>query len=262
MTTRIIAHRGFSSLFPENTMLAFREALANGATGLECDVQLTADGEIIIFHDEEVYRITGNRGLVKDFSWNEISRMDAGRHKGEKFRGEGIPRLQDLLELIKNRDIILNIELKNGIIPYPNLEKKAIEMVEKFSLAHQVIISSFNHPSLLTVKEHNPNIKTSLLFFARMYKPWKYTSEVKVDGIHPFWMGVDGALLKGAQKNGLFVNPFTVNNLDDMYSLLKAGVDGIITDYPDRLAQLIHEKMPKRKVEPLSDKTTYYRYDK
>ncbi len=262
MTTRIIAHRGFSSLFPENTMLAFREALANGATGIECDVQMTNDGEIVIFHDEEVSRITGTRGLLKDFSWNEVSRMDAGRHKGEKFTGEKIPRLQELLELIKNRDIILNIELKNGVIPYPNLEKKVVEMVEKFGLGPFVIISSFNHPSLLTVKEHNPNIKTALLFFARMYKPWKYTSEVGVDGIHPFWMGVDGVLVKGAHKHGLFVNPFTVNNLEDMAALLKLGVDGIITDYPDRLSALVEKNMPKPRQKPLYDKTTYYRYQK
>ncbi len=262
MIPRIIAHRGFSSLFPENTMMAFREALASGATGLECDVQLTKDGEIVIFHDEDVYRITGNRGLLKDFSWDEVSRMDAGRHKGEKFRGEGIPRLQNLLELIKNKDIVLNIELKNGIIPYPNLEKKVVEMVEKFNLGPKVIISSFNHPSLLTVKDHNPHIKTALLYFARMYKPWIYTTEVGVDGIHPFWMGVDGALVKGAHKNGLFINPFTVNNLEDMFGLLKIGVDGIITDYPDRLSQLVHEHTPKPRVKPLQDKTIYYRYQK
>ncbi len=242
MPTTIIAHRGFSSLYPENTMLAFRQALEVGATGLECDIQLSRDGHPVIFHDENLYRITGQRGLIKDLSWNELAEMDAGRHRGEEFRGEVIPSLSDLLKLTQDREILLNLELKNGVIPYPHLEKIVVKMVEEFGLTQQVIISSFNHPSLLTVKELNPEIKTALLYFARLYRPWNYAAQLQVDGLHPFWMGVDQPLIKGAHRQGLFLNTFTVNSPQDMKRFLKYGVDGIVTDFPDRLAAIIGAK--------------------
>ncbi len=242
MSTTIIAHRGFSSLYPENTMLAFRQALEVGATGLECDIQLSRDGQPVIFHDENLYRIIGQRGLIKDFSWSELAEMDAGRHRGEEFRGELIPSLSDLLNLAQDREILLNLELKNGVIPYPNLEKIVARMVEEFGLTQQVIISSFNHPSLLTVKELNPGIKTALLYFARLYRPWNYATQLQVDGLHPFWMGVDQPLIKGAHRQGLFVNTFTVNSPEDMRRFLKFGVDGIVTDFPDRLAAITGAK--------------------
>jgi glycerophosphoryl diester phosphodiesterase len=168
--TIIFAHRGASGYCPENTLAAFKKAIQLGATGIETDVQLTKDGRVVIIHDESLARTAGLNQLVKDTDYEELATLDAGGWYGAEFQDERIPTLEQLLELLKPTDIILNIELKNGVFPYPDLEQKVIDMVRNSQMTDRVIISSFNHYSLVLCKQLAPEIRTGILYMEGLYR--------------------------------------------------------------------------------------------
>ncbi len=237
------AHRGSSKICPENTMAAFRKALEQGATGIETDVQLTKDGQMVLIHDETLDRTTSGTGWVKDYSLQELQELDAGSKFNAAFQGERIPTLDELLELVKDSGTIVNIELKNGTILYEGLEQKVIERVRAFQMTDRVVISSFNHYSLHLCKQIAPEIRTGILYMEGLYEPWEYAATLQADALHAYHYAVLPEFVQGAKALGKAYHPFTVNDIKEMQRLLEAGVDGIITDYPDRLAELLAAKV-------------------
>lgn len=239
--TQIInfAHRGASAVCPENTMAAFRKALELGATGIETDVQMTKDGKLVLIHDESVKRTTNGQGLVKDYTLEEIQQLDAGFWFHEQFRGEHLPSLEELLQLTKERETIVNIELKNGIIQYPELEEKVIAMVRSFGMEDRIVISSFNHYSLVKCKSIASEIRTGILYMEGLYQAWEYAKTARADALHANKYAVLPEWVEEAKASGIVYHPFTVNDPEEMKRLIAAKVAGIITDYPDRLHQLL-----------------------
>lgn len=233
------AHRGASGYSPENTMAAFVKALQLGANGIETDVQMTKDGQLVLIHDESVRRTTGAEGWVKDFTLDELKKLDAGSWYDEKFRGEAIPTLEELLVLAKQHDLYLNIELKNGFVQYPKLELRVAELVRHHDLVEQVLISSFNHYSLVHMKQLAPEIETAILYMEGLYEPWEYALRIGASALHPYHYAVRKEWVEQAKERGIRTHPFTVNEEQEMRALLAAGVGGIITDYPDRLGNLL-----------------------
>lgn len=236
------AHRGSSAICPENTMAAFAKGLEQGATGIETDVQMTKDGRLVLIHDESVARTTGAEGLVKDYTYDELAKLDAGSWFGADFQGERIPLLEELLELTKNHGTIVNIELKNGSIQYPELEKRVIETVRHYNMSEQIVISSFNHYSLVECKHIDPEIRTGLLYGEGLYKPWEYAKLAKADALHAYHRAVLPEWVEEAKQHGVVYHPWTVNDEEQMKTLIDAGVAGIITDYPDVLGGLLQIK--------------------
>lgn len=236
------AHRGASAVCPENTMAAFTKALELGAAGIETDVQMTKDGRLVLIHDETVKRTTGAEGFVKDYTYEEISKLDAGTWFGSAFEGERIPLLEELLELTQDRDTIVNIELKNTSVPYPGLEEKVIEAVNRFKMADRIVISSFNHYSLVHCKRIDPDIRTGILYMEGLYEPWEYAKRLQADALHAYKKAVLPEWVAAASRSGIAYHPFTVNDEDEMKALIEAEVAGIITDYPDVLARLLQTK--------------------
>jgi len=235
------AHRGSSKICPENTMAAFKKALEQGATGIETDVQLTKDGEPVLIHDETLKRTTSGTGWVKDHTLNELKELDAGSWFHPDFREERLPHLDELLELVQDRGTIVNIELKNGVVPYEGLEEKVIQRVRDHGLSSRVVISSFNHYSLLLCKKLAPEIRTGILYMEGLYEPWAYAGTLQADALHAYHHAVLPGFVAAAKAAGKAYHPFTVNDPNEMRRLLEAGVDGIITDYPDQLAALLAE---------------------
>ncbi|MDQ0194074.1 glycerophosphodiester phosphodiesterase [Paenibacillus wynnii] len=233
------AHRGASAVCPENTMVAFRRSLELGATGIETDVQMTKDGKLVLIHDEELERTTTGTGYVKDQTLEELQRLDAGSWFGKDFGGETLPTLEDLLQLLQGQDIILNIELKNGVFLYPGMEEKVIEAVRAFNMSEQVILSSFNHYSLAYCNTLAPEIRTGILYMEGLYRPWDYAATIGATALHAYHYAVLPEFVYGAAEHGVDYHPFTVNDPEQMKVLLEAGVSGIITDYPDVLAKLL-----------------------
>lgn len=168
---KILAHRGFSGKYPENTMLAFRQAIAAGAEGVEFDVQLTKDGVPVILHDESLLRTGGLDALIRDLTYEEAARLDlAGPYRGQ-VEPQPLPTLEEYFQLVKDLDFLTNIELKTSIFEYPGIEEKVIALIRAYGLSDRVILSSFNHYSLLRVKALAPELPCGILYECRIAEP-------------------------------------------------------------------------------------------
>lgn len=241
-TPIVFAHRGASGYCPENTMAAFNKALELGATGIETDVQRTKDGRLVLIHDESLKRTTGVNQLVKDVTYEDLAILDAGTWFHSDFSEEHIPSLEQLLHLTKERNTILNLELKNGLVPYTGMEEEVIQAVRKFDMSHCVIISSFNHYSLVLSKKLAPEIKTGILYMEGLYRPWDYAASIQADALHAYKYAVLPDWVKEAYEHGISYHPFTVNEEGEMERMLQYGVSGIITDYPDKLLAVLERR--------------------
>lgn len=235
----VYAHRGASGYAPENTMAAFKKAVELGSHGIECDVQMTKDGKLVICHDETLERTTDGKGLLKDLSYDEIKELDAGGWFDRKFKNERIPQLSELLKLVKDNGLLLNIEIKSGIVQYPGIEQKIMAEVGAFGLTSKVIISSFNHYAVKKCKEINPSVKTGILYMEGIFEPWNYMKSLGCECAHPFYMALVPEISRELKARGHIINVFTVNDLKAAIELVKMGVDGIITNYPDRILEAL-----------------------
>jgi len=235
-----LAHRGANTDAPENTMAAFRKAVEVGASGLEFDVQLSKDGTVVVIHDEKLERTTSGSGLVKDYTQEELQRLDAGKWFGEEFAGAKIPTLDQVLDEFASTKLVYNIELKSGIVLYPGLEEKVIEAVTSRNLEDQVVISSFNHYSLVTCRELNKDIRTGMLYVAGLYEPWEYALKIGCYSVHPLFYHLQHPeLVSGFREHNLAIYAWTVNEPVYMELMVAGGIDAIITDRPQDLQKII-----------------------
>lgn len=227
--TQIFAHRGYSAAFSENTMTAFVEAEKAGADGIELDVQLTKDGEVVIIHDEKVDRTTSGSGFVKDFTYRDLRKLNANK-KG--LKKEPIPSLTEVFEWLQTNELLCNIELKNGRFRYEGMEEKVISLIEKYGLANRIIFSSFNHYSIVYCYRLAPEVETAPLYSEGLYMPWIYAQSIRARGIHPKLAAAPDEIIRSAMENGISVRPYTVNNEADMKRLFQIGCSSMITDDP------------------------------
>nr|WP_054637803.1 glycerophosphodiester phosphodiesterase family protein [Thalassobacillus sp. C254] len=148
--TNIFAHRGASITHPENTMTAFQAAVDAGAEGIELDVQLTKDEEVVVIHDNTVNRTTDGFGAVHELTAKEISKLDAGSWRDASFRGEKVPLLKDVLEWLTDKDILINIELKKHKPGYETLAQKVTDVIKEHNVQKKIILLPFTIQSWLT----------------------------------------------------------------------------------------------------------------
>lgn len=238
--SKIFAHRGYSGKYPENTMIAFKKALECGVDGIELDVQLTKDGEVVIIHDETIDRTTTGKGFVVDYTYEELEKFDASF----KFKDLGfnkIPTLREYFQLVKDYDIVTNVELKTGINEYLGIEKKVWELIKEYNLEKKVIISSFNHFSVMRMKKIAPQLKYGFLSEDWIINAGKYTHSHGVQCYHPRFNNLVPDVIKELKKYNLEINTWTVNLEEDMRYLYSNNIDVIITNYPE-LAQEIKNR--------------------
>ncbi|MDQ0156449.1 glycerophosphodiester phosphodiesterase [Robertmurraya andreesenii] len=229
--TLIFAHRGYSAKYPENTMKAFKEAEKAGADGIELDVQLTKDGEIVVIHDEKVDRTTNGTGYVIDFTFEELRKLDAG-HKKSLLKKEPIPSLREVLEWLKTNNLKCNIEIKSNLATFMKIEQPVISMVQEFGLSDRIIISSFNHYSLVYCYRIAPEIEIAPLYAEGLYMPWVYAESIRAKGMHPKFKVAPNEIIKASMEYGIDVRPYTVNKEKEMRRLFEIGCTAFITDDP------------------------------
>lgn len=225
--TAITAHRGDSSSAPENTLSALETAIENLADYAEIDVQETADGIVVLMHDYNMKRTTGEEGYVWNTTYDELSEYDCGRWFSPEFAGERIPTLEQVLELCKGK-IYLNIELK-GVDSIEGLAEKVVRMVEEHGFEQQCVITSKNRRALLHVKELNETIKTGYIM------SFAYGSFYETEDFDFFSMKsefINESVVKNAHLFGKEIHAWTVNSRSEMERMKLLGVDNIITDYP------------------------------
>jgi glycerophosphoryl diester phosphodiesterase len=241
--TLIFAHRGSAGTHPENTMEAFYEAERVGADGIELDVQLTKDGEIVVIHDETVDRTTNGKGFVKDYTLKEIQKLQANfKFKSKLFKKNRVPSLREVFQWLKGNGMLCNIELKNSIMDYQGLEEKVIGLIREFGFEDRIIISSFNHYSIVACYRLEPAVEIAPLYSSGLYMPWIYARSIRAKAIHPNLKAAPDEIIVEAMKNGIAVRPYTVNKIDQMERLLRIGCSGIVTDFPDRALKLRKHK--------------------
>ncbi len=229
--TLVIAHRGASGYRPENTLAAFELAVEQRADMIEVDLHLSADGVVLIRHDAELESL-GGRGEIADLPAARIRELDAGG-------GQPVPTLDEVLDRFGAR-IDFNLELKpRGRSPYPGLEGLVLAAVEKRGLLGRTLFSSFADPVLERLRALSERARIGVLVSPRSPgDPLERARALAADSVHP-WIGMaEAGLVERAHAEGLAVHVFTVNEPEDMRRLRAMGVNGMFTDYPDRLRAL------------------------
>ena len=194
--------------------------------GIENDVHLTKDGVLVVMHDELVDRTTNGKGYIKDKTYEELSQLDAS-YIFKEYGPQKVPTLREYLELVKDTDIITNIELKTGVFEYPGIEQKVYDMLREFDMVDRIIISSFNHYSVLRMKAIDP-LEESWLINAGAY-----VASTGVECFHPFFKNMTPENVAEVKSHGLEINTWTVNEEEDIREMFRVGVDSVIGNYPD-----------------------------
>jgi glycerophosphoryl diester phosphodiesterase len=235
------AHRGARLEAPDNTLPAFLLAAELGADGIEFDVQLTRDGELVVIHDFVLETTTDGQGPVRDRTLAELKELDAGSWFDPVFSRERIPTLQEVIEAVGHR-LLLNIELKTTSLQDDGLAAAVVRSIEDNHLLDQTIVSSFNPLAVWRVKVKNPWIFTGLLYGPQMpivaRRPW-LRHLVQPDALHPHHTLVNEQHMSWARKQGYRVHTWMVDEPGEMRQLMHQGVDLIITARPDILAQVL-----------------------
>ena len=237
---KIFAHRGASGYAPENTLEAFALAADMGAHGVELDVHICRSGELVVTHDEWVNRVSDGTGWVKDLTLAELKALRFNRTHPE-YENARIPTLEEVFQLLKPTGLEINIELKNSMIDYPELEKRSLEAARQAGMVDRVIFSSFNHYSMQRMKALCPEVRCGLLYDATLVRPWAYAVALGMDAIHPMFteVVVPGGECAAAHRAGIAVHTWTVNEEEHMRRVLAEGADILITNYPDKALKLL-----------------------
>ncbi|HLF73678.1 MAG TPA: glycerophosphodiester phosphodiesterase family protein [Anaerolineales bacterium] len=230
----IFAHRGASAHAPENTLAAFELALAQGADGIELDVKLSADGQVIVIHDATVDRTTDGHGRVKDMPLKELRALDAGSSFAGNYRGEKVPTLEEVFETLGKRTFI-NVELTNYNTPRDHLVESVCMLVRRFGLQGRVLFSSFFASNLSMARVLLPEVPRGLLALNGLLGAWARSFGFafgKYQALHPNLKDVTPQQVQRVHRLQRRVYVWTVNTAEDMRGLFDWGVDGIFTDDP------------------------------
>jgi len=234
----VIGHRGAAGVAPENTLASFALALAQGAGGLELDVHLSRDGELIVCHDATLDRTTTGSGYICELTLEEIRRFDAGLWFHESFRGERVPVLAEVLDLAPP-GVLLNVEVKDAY--EGKIVEPLLQLLHRRGRLDDVVFSSFDHKCVRELKRLAPAAKIGLLYAANLADHAGYAAQlgVAVHSLHPNYklFGQEDAATAAAA--GLRVYPYTVNHVEELRKMIRFGVAGIITDFPARLVALL-----------------------
>lgn len=245
MKTKVWAHRGASGYAPENTLEAFGLAVKQQADGIELDVQLSRDGELVVIHDELVGRVSGEAGYVKDYTLSELKRLNVNRTCPECENAE-IPTLREVYELMKPSGLTINVELKTGVFFYPGIEEKVLELGAAMGLEDRLWYSSFNHRSLVTLKKLNPSVRTGILYSDGWINVPEYAEHIQAEALHPEFYGLRyPGFLSECRAKGLKLHVWTVDDEELMKAMVQDQVDAIITDYPDRARKVLKGAIEK-----------------
>ena len=239
---KIWAHRGCSQRYPENTLTAFSKAaelFEKGLTGIELDVQLTKDGEIVVIHDERIDRTTDGYGFVRDYTLDELRTFHI--HTG-KAEAEHIPTLKEVLDLLKDRmqkGFRLNIELKNSVYPYPGMEAKVHDLVESYGLQDKVVYSSFSAKSLEIMRSIDSKVEIGMLDSKVSDCLYKLKGGCGANALHPYWQCMDlpkeklqGYTVRAWLSGHLYPEKPTGGRLD-IKSLEDRGITDLFLNEPE-----------------------------
>lgn len=233
---KVVAHRGLSIKYPENTLISIKAALAMNIDYLEIDIHKTKDNKLVVIHDDTVDRTSNGKGQVRNYSLEQLRTLDYGSWKGESFKGETILELSDVLKLIKRYNKKLLIEIKKPEL-YPGIEQLLLQQLDEYQVeVANIAIQSFNMESIKKINNADKGYKLGVLISAKKY--WYRLPNFKKIAnfayyVNPNYKLVSKKFVANAHKYNLTVLPYTVNETTTKDNLVKSNVNGIITDAPD-----------------------------
>jgi len=236
----VVGHRGAMGHCPENTLASFERGLELGADWIELDVHLSRDDALVVIHDETVDRTTNGHGAVRDHTLAELKALDAGGWFGPEYAGQRIPALDEVLAWARQRNTILDIEIKNAPVYYAGIEAAVVEAVRRFEMTEQVIVISFDHAAVKQVKALEPRVATGVLYAGRPVDAGlSLARQAQADAILPHWVYVTAADVAAAHAAGLSVAPWASSDPEVLRHLVAARVDAIGTNHPDILRDFL-----------------------
>lgn len=258
---KVWAHRGASGYAPENTIEAFKLAIDMGADGIELDVQYTKDRKLIIIHDEMVDRTSNGHGYVYDYTLAQLRELNFNKTHPNGYNKCYIPTLNEVLDIIKDTNLMLNIEIKNGKVFYPGIEQDVVDCIIKYDMIDRAIISSFNHEAIRRIKEYNSRIKCGFLYSDGIVNPVEYAIDNKVEALHPSIYNIRyPGVVDRCKKCGVDIHVWTVNSVNELLQMQQYGVDAVITNYP-KLAKDVYagniESLSESELQNKQVKTCY-----
>ena len=241
---KVMAHRGYSGKYPENTMLSFREAVKVGCDFVEMDIHESSDGQLFVIHDETLDRTTDGSGRICDKSYAELRTYNAANLYRDRYAPEKIPTFEEFCEWLSEQTIGANIEIKTDNVYYPGIEEKAWSTVVKYGVEKQVMFSSFNHFSLRRIREIAPGVETGALVEEegiRVY-PGDYCKAAGFECFHPPMEILTDENVKNCKDRGIKLNVWTVNDMEGLEKLYHWDCEGIITNFPGVAAAFLRGK--------------------
>ena len=235
----VIGHRGASAHAPENTLAAFRRAVELGARFVETDLRVTRDGRFVLLHDAKVNRTTNGRGRVANFSLAELRRLDAGAWFSPSYARERVPTLEEALDLAESLGFRIYLELKARLKSGQMIELARM-LRERRALA-RVVLLSFSARALARMRAVEPSLRTTLLV-GRRGPAIGPARRVGATVLAPWHERINRRMMRRARKAGLGVVAWTVNDPGDIRRMIELGVDGIMSDWPERVAQALRER--------------------
>lgn len=224
------AHRGISSLYPENTMSAFKEAERLGCKGIELDLQQTYDGVIVISHSPSTWGGTNSFGDFKDCTFAEVQKMKIIADSRNLSKPEHFPSLEEYCQWVKNTKIFTNIEIKSYEFYYKDIEKKVVKIIKKYGLEDRVVLASANPFSLWLIRNYSKKVKTAYIDRAEIVGAIPLCAQL---GVYAYHTGDNPSqqLIDLCHENDIKVNAFTYDGKEVWDRLFKMGVDSITTDF-------------------------------
>jgi len=223
-------HRGAPKIAPENTIHSFKTAIDNGVDGIELDVQLSKDNNLIVYHDKY---IRNNSMTISSMNLNEINKIDV-RNDFKNLSFQKIPLLKEVLDVLPN-NIVLNIEIKSYQTKYfSNIEKQVVRLINKYSIENQIIISSFNPFIIRKIKKINPYIATAFIWSSKSYYNYKvFSCYAKPDAFHVNINDINDSMINWVKKKNVKIYAYTINAKSDLDKAKQYKLSGIFTDNPE-----------------------------
>jgi glycerophosphoryl diester phosphodiesterase len=233
-----VAHRGASGNFPENTRLAFEKAIAAGVDMIELDCQLTQDGHVVVFHDERLLRTARVRGRVRDKTLEQLKHLDIGGWKKKSFHGETMLTLEEALEIIGGKTQLC-LDIKQFPDSQSGIEIKLLFIISHYDYLDQTIFTSFDYACLGRIRELAPETRIGLIYGAGVDEdPFAAAQTLKAASIHIQKELATREFLNRAWEAGFDVHVWTVNELREMQNLASIGVQGLVSDFPERFSKV------------------------
>lgn len=231
----VVGHRGAASVAPENTIASFRQAFADGSDAVELDVQLTLDGEVVVFHDKRIDRTTDGSGLLKNITFRDLRNLSAGTWFARRFADERVPLLAEVLEIAEGRGVNIELKLFGGDAGRKELADRTYEIVREMHAEESVLVSSFHHRTIDYFKRRHPSLMVGLLVH-----PLRHAAGAPIGRARSIGAGylifngtsVRQHVIRRSHDEGLLTMEYTVNSDRRLSRALRFNLDGIITDRP------------------------------